>query len=118
MVCVCAQSLSHVQFFATLWTVAHQTPLFMGFFSGKNTGVGCHLLLQVIFLTQESNPCFLHLLHWQADSLPLHHLGSPWATYYIKISFSDSLGFLVHYMSSLKSKWLAQLYFVFVNPRE
>ena len=21
--------------------------------------------------------CILHLLHWQADSLPLHHLGSP-----------------------------------------
>ena len=25
-------SLSHVQLFATLWTVAHQAPLFMGFF--------------------------------------------------------------------------------------
>ena len=23
-----------------------------------------------IFLTQGSNPCLLHLLHWQADSLP------------------------------------------------
>ena len=29
--CVCAQSLSHVQLFATPWTVAHQAPLFMGF---------------------------------------------------------------------------------------
>ena len=32
-------------------------------FSGKNTGVGCHSLLQIIFLTQESNLhllCFLH----------------------------------------------------------
>ena len=27
---------------------------------GKNTGVGCHLLLQGIFLTQGSNPSFLH----------------------------------------------------------
>ena len=27
-----------------------------------------------IFLTQGSNPC---LLHWQADSLPLSHQGSP-----------------------------------------
>ena len=26
-----AQSLSHVQFFATSWTVAHQAPLSMGF---------------------------------------------------------------------------------------
>ena len=27
---------------------------------GKNTGVGCHSLLQEIFLTQGSNPCLLH----------------------------------------------------------
>ena len=30
---------------------------------GKNTGVGCHALLQGIFLTQGSNLCCLHLLH-------------------------------------------------------
>ena len=29
---------------------------------GKNTGVGSHSPLQGIFLTQESNPCLLHLL--------------------------------------------------------
>ena len=34
---------------------------------GKNTGVGCHFLLQRIFLTQGS---IQRLLHWQADSLP------------------------------------------------
>ena len=28
---------------------------------GKNTGGGCHALLQGIFLTQGSNPCLLHL---------------------------------------------------------
>ena len=43
-------------------------------FSGKNTGVGCHTLLQGIFLTQGSNSC---LLHWQAVSILLSHLGSP-----------------------------------------
>ena len=42
---------------------------------GKNTGVGCHFLLQEIFPTQGSNLC---LLHGQADSLPLTCLGSPW----------------------------------------
>ena len=31
-------------------------------------------LLQRIFPTQGSNPHLLHLLHWQADSLPLHQL--------------------------------------------
>ena len=29
-----------------------------------------------IFLIQESNPCLLSFLHWQADSLPLGQLGS------------------------------------------
>ena len=38
-------------------------------FPGKNTGVGCFFLLQVIFLTQRLNPCLLYLLHRQADSL-------------------------------------------------
>ena len=42
-------------------------------FPDKNARVGCHFLLQGIFLTQGLNP---HLLHWQADSLPLSHLGS------------------------------------------
>ena len=36
-------------------------------FSGKNTRVGCR------FLLQGSS----YLLHWQAESLPLGHLGSP-----------------------------------------
>ena len=38
---------------------------------GTNTGVGCHFLLQGIFLTQGLNLCLLHLLHWQVGSLPL-----------------------------------------------
>ena len=44
-------------------------------FPGKNTRVGCHFLLQGIFPTQGLNPCLLHLLLWQADSLPLSYLG-------------------------------------------
>ena len=50
--------VSHVQLFATPWTVALQVPLSMGF-TGKNTGVGCHVLLQGIFPTQGSNPCLM-----------------------------------------------------------
>ena len=42
---------------------------------GKNTGVGCHALLQGMFPTQTSNLHLLHLLHWQADALLLSHLG-------------------------------------------
>ena len=44
-----------------------------GDFSSKNTGVGCHFLLQGIWPTWRSN---LHLLCWQADSLPLRLQGS------------------------------------------
>ena len=31
LVCMCAQLLSHVQLFETLWTIARQVPLYMGF---------------------------------------------------------------------------------------
>ena len=70
------------------WTVALQAPWDFQWrnfpwsgpwgFLGKNTGVGCHFLLQGIFLTQGLNP---HLLHWQVDSLPLSHQGSPIVVY-------------------------------------
>ena len=40
-------------------------------FPGKNTGTGCHILIQGIFWTQGSSLCLLRLLHWQANSLPL-----------------------------------------------
>ena len=47
-------------------------------FPGKNTGVGCHFLLQGIFPTQGSNPHLRCLLHWQVDSLPLAPPGKPY----------------------------------------
>ena len=66
MNCVCAESLSGVQLFATPWTVAHHTPLSRDSPS-KNAGVGCHALLQGIFPTQASNPYLPHcrcILYW------------------------------------------------------
>ena len=93
------QLLSCVRLSVILWTVAHQAPLSMEcsrqeYWSlcpwnvpGKNTGVGCHLLLQGNFPTQGSNPHLLHLLHWQVDSLPLRHLESPhWSSGPFKLS--------------------------------
>ena len=67
--------LRRVWLFVTPWTVARllcpwDSP-------GKNPGVGCCALLRGIFSTQGSNRCLLCLLHWQAGSLPLSHLGSP-----------------------------------------
>ena len=56
--------------FATLYPARYLSPCD---FPDKNTGVGCHFLLQGIFLTLRSN---LHFLHWQVNSLPLSHMGS------------------------------------------
>ena len=47
-------------------------------FSGKNTAVGRHFLLQGIFPTQGSNLC---LLHWQVNSIPMSHLEGPREAY-------------------------------------
>ena len=41
----------------------------------KNTGIGYHFLLQGIFPTQGLKLNLQHLLYWQADILPLSHLG-------------------------------------------
>lgn len=38
---------------------------------------GGHFLLQSIFLTQGSNPGFLHFLHWQANSFDTAPPGKP-----------------------------------------
>ena len=68
------------------WTVAHHV-LCPWDFLGKNTGVGCHFLLQGIFSTQGSHACLLCLLHcrrilyhWaigEAHDLPYLRLESP-----------------------------------------
>ena len=69
---ICAQLLSCVWLFATLWTVALQVPLSMGF-PRQESWSGCP------FPTPGDLPN-LGFVHWQVDSLPLYHLGSPWIT--------------------------------------
>ena len=54
-------------------------------FSGKDNGVGCHFLLQGIFLTQGSN---LGLPHCRQILYPLGHQGSPHKV--IKITGTES----------------------------
>ena len=74
--CVCVYVLSCVQLFATLWTVAHQAPLFMEL-SRQEYCSG------LPFSTPEDLPnpgiqlSLLCLLYWQVGSLPLCHLGNP-----------------------------------------
>ena len=68
--CMCVHLLKFC-LTATLWTVAHQASLSMGFFR-KNTGVGSHSLLQGIFPTQRSNLGLLHcrqILYWSNQSI-------------------------------------------------
>ena len=57
-------------------------------------GMGCHALLQWIFLTQGSNPHLLSLLRWQLDSLPLAPPGKPpfAPTHLTKMSAFDERG--------------------------
>ena len=69
--------------FATPWTVTHQPPLSMGI-SRQEYRSGWPFPPPSIFPTEGSNLCLLHLLHWQANSLPLSHLGNPFK----KVSWS------------------------------
>ena len=62
------QPPSHVRFFCVPRGLQPTRLLCSWYVPGKNTGAGCHLLLQGIFATQGSNPC---LLYGQGDSIPL-----------------------------------------------
>ena len=87
-------------------------------FPGKNTGAGCHVLLQGLFLTQGSNPRLLHLLHGQVDSSPF-----PWWLRQWRIcqqcrrpEFSPSVR-----KPSSRREWLPSLVFLpgeFYGPEE
>ena len=59
----CVSHFSCVQLFVTLWTVAGQAPLSMGF-SRQEYWSGCHFRLQGMFPTQGSNPPLFCLLRW------------------------------------------------------
>ena len=67
------KSLSRVWLFVTPWTVAHQASWSMGF-SRHEHWIGCHFLLQGIFLTQGSNP---GLPHCRQTLYCLSYRGSP-----------------------------------------
>ena len=71
-----AQSLSHVQLLATLWTVARQAPLSMRV-PRQEYWSGLPFPSPGDLPEPGSNPSHLYLLHWQVSSLPLSHQGSP-----------------------------------------
>ena len=68
-----AESLRHIWFFGTPWTIAHQAPLPMGF-SRQEYGSG----LPFLSLGDLPKPGIKPMsLAWQADTLPLSCLQSP-----------------------------------------
>ena len=83
------KSLSPVRLFATPWTIAYQ-----GYnpwdFLGKNTEVGCHFLLQGIFLTQKLKP---GLLHCRQILYQLSYKGTREALYIHKVDVNLDFSF-------------------------
>ena len=73
-VCVCVCARAHTQSCLTLCNLVHYSLLGSSVHAIFQARI--HSLLQGIFLTQGSNLSLLCLLHWQADSLSLCHLGS------------------------------------------
>ena len=69
--CVCARLLLSCPTLCDPMDCSPPGSSVRGFFLGKNTGVGCHSLLQGILPTQGSNLSLLHLLHWRAGPWPL-----------------------------------------------
>ena len=70
---------------------------------GKNTGVGCHALLQGIFLTQGLHLHLLCLLHWQEGSSPRAPPRKPLWRLAMKVkiahlcpTLSESMDYTVH----------------------
>ena len=82
-VCVCAHACSQsLQSCLTVCDPMDKWLLCPWDFPGKNTGIGCHALLQRIFLIQELNPDLLPLLVLQVDSYLLSRQGSPYIYIY------------------------------------
>ena len=80
---MCVKLLSCVRLFVTLWTVAHQASLSMGFSRQEYwSGLTCPPLGDM-FPTQGLNPQLFDLLHWQVGSLHQYHLGSPWGGHFL-----------------------------------
>ena len=73
--CVLSRS-SHVWVFATQWTAAHQAPLCMGF-PRQEYCCGFPPPGESSWPRDWTRSNWMHLLHWQAGSLPLSHLRSP-----------------------------------------
>ena len=94
-VCVCVCVLRCVRFFTTAWTIACQAPLSVWFPRQEYWSELLFYFPRGIFPTQGLNLHLSGLLYWQADSLPLSHLGS------LKCLSSKQSNNFTHWKSSL-----------------
>ena len=88
--CVCAKSLESCLTLCDPVDCSLLGSSVHGNSPGKNTGVGCHALLQGIFPTERSNPCLLCLLHCRQILYCWTTREAPSATYMLpnpRISF-------------------------------
>ena len=79
-ICVVLSHFSCVRLFVTLWTVACQAPLSMGF-SRQESWSGLPFPSPGELATRGLNLHLLRLLHWQMGSLPLATPGKPICKY-------------------------------------
>ena len=94
----------------TLWTVAHQAPLCMGF-SRQEYWSGMPFPPQGIFPTQRTNLYLLYLLHWQADSFTTEsfrksfYLQTHTQFFFIVLKINVLFEFKAVSSGRLKTKW-------------
>ena len=106
--CYCLVTQSWLTLILIPWTVAHQAPLSTGF-SRFNTVVGCHFLLQEIFLTQEST----HRSCTAGGFFPTEPWGKPSTFLYRSINLLFNS--LVEFLKSMNVSFL-EFYFFLVFP--
>ena len=70
-------AFSHSILSNSLWPYGLQPARILWYFSGKNTGLDCHFLLQGVFLTQGWNLHLLCLLDCRQILYLLSHQGTP-----------------------------------------
>ena len=92
--------LTHVRSFETLWTVVQQDPSPWDSPS-NNTGLGWHVLLQVIFLTQGLNSCLL----------PCRQIFYHWATRESLVSEDATYKKIFSFFNQFSSVSQSRLYF-------
>ena len=74
---------SSVQLFVILWTLDCQDPVAMKILQARILEWFAMHSSRGIFPIQGLIPCLLRLLHWQVDSSPLSHMGSPALTHLV-----------------------------------